>query len=603
MIRCRISLLTLLMAALLLSCDSQAQPVVVHRPADASHVAPPPTNRDSTDRNAIETDAAPQADITLSLSANKAFIPAHRVPPLYAKLIDAVDEVVITPAKAATWIAHGSEADQRFRMTITPGPSAKDDELVMTIWDWENRAAGQSPVSSAKPQTVEMQVTGRGVYLVTLDGFRKGQHAYRHVRSFAVLPANTDAQARWKQSDYWLGICGFPGRYHWNNDNKPTKPADISEEDARRIEADAMARLGFTIARIDVSMVLPEKETTPINWKRMDAAVEAYTSRGFELALQLMHPPDWAIQEQYKTETKDRWRFPRREEPYRRYVRELVTRYGKHAKFVQVYNEPDQLEFWAASPQEYLAEYRTARDEIRKALPDIPIANGGYAFIDPARTEYFTRELKGEIDMLAYHSHGNLRGLERDVQHMRRLHEEAGYDKPRYINTECGFAAWRLDQERAQAASVVQKILYSWANGDEGMLVFASRMTKAPGRVGRDFGLLDYDFCPRFVYGTVATFIDQLAGAKLESTLAQSSTLHAYLFKRGQDRIVAYFTIGENRPFTITSDAAQATHRDAMGNPLDATRTDRINLTATALVKTLTVRGATQVTLIEGDAD
>lgn len=520
------------------------------------------------------------------------------VPLLHEKVIDAIDEVTLEPAKVSDWIvapAKNTREGSLIELTIRSSEKSKADAKVLTAWDWENRPVAQMKVDGASPQVVRMRVEGRGVFLLTLDGFREAKHAYRLVRSFAVLPANDEARSRWKNSDYWLGICAFPGRYHWSSGGKPSKSESITEQNAREIEAVAMAKLGLTVARLDVSMVLPESEKSPIDWTRMDAAVNAYTSRGFELALQLMHPPDWAMEEKYESETKDRWRFPRREEPYRRYVREIVSRYGKHAKFVQVYNEPDQLEFWAASPEEFVTELGRARDEIRKLLPTTPIVNGGYAFIDPKRTEYFTQAFKGKIDLAAYHSHGNLRELKRDVTHMRQLHEAAGYDKPRYVNTECGFAAWRLDQERAQAASVVQKILYSWAHGDEGMLLFASRMTKAPGRSGRDFGFLDYDFCPRFVYGTVAAFVDVFAGAKFERALLEADSVHAYLFKRGAQHIVAYFAVGESTTLTITSDAKAAKFSDAMGNQnVHEGNVKQLNVRAGALVKTIIFDGATR---------
>ena len=537
----------------------------------------------------------------IRLHSQMSWIEEPAVPRLHEKVNDAVDEVTLELAKMAQWIvtpANQAREGSLIELAIRSSENAKADAKVLTVWDWENRPVAQVKGDGALPQVVRMRVEGRGVFLLTLDGFRDGKHAYRLVRSFAVLPANDEARSRWKNSDYWLGICAFPGRYHWSSGGKPSKPDSISEENAREIEAEAMAKLGLTVARLDVSMVLPENEKAPIDWKRMDAAVDAYTSRGFELALQLMHPPDWAMEEKYKSETKDRWRFPRREEPYRRYVREIVSRYGKHAKFVQVYNEPDQLEFWAASSEEFVTELGRAREEIRKLLPTTPIVNGGYAFIDPKRTEYFTLEFNGKIDLAAYHSHGNLRELKRDVTHMRQLHEAAGYDKPRYVNTECGFAAWRLDQERAQAASVVQKILYSWAHGDEGMLLFASRMTKAPGRTGRDFGFLDYDFCPRFVYGTVAAFVDLFAGAKFERVLLEADSAHAYLFRRGTQHIVAYFAVVESKALTITSDAKAAKLIDAMGNASDHKGdVSRLNVNAGALVKTIILEGATLVEL------
>lgn len=573
---CRSSPLILLLVALLASCAAAVDPLV-HEEA----ITPIRLELDAKDWN------------------------AYKVPRLHERTPETAPDATIELCEPdAGWIGAVQNKKTSVRLLVKLTAKAKDHLLIATIWDWENRAIQQVVCSSDKPHEMNFAVEGKGVYLITLDGFEGDEvkkHLYRNVRSFAVLPDQSKIQERWKTSDYWLGICAFPGRYHWSNGGKPSKPEAISEEKAREIEVDAMAKLGLTVARLDVSMVLPEKETAPIDWKRMDAAVSAYTSRGFELALQLMHPPDWAMEEKYKSETKDTWRFPRREEPYRRYVREIVSRYGKHAKFVQVYNEPDQVEFWAATPAEYVTEVNRAREEIRKVLPEIPVGNGGYAFIDPKKTEYFTRELKGKLELQAYHSHGNLRELIRDIDQMRALHKDAGYDKPRFINTESGFAAWRLDQERAQAASVVHKILYSWAHGDEGMLLFASRMTKAPGRSGRDFGFLDYDFCPRFVYGTVSALVEQLAGARFERVLVESNDLNAYVFRKGEKSVIACFSIGELKVLNISTDARSVKCFDAMGNERASVndREGNISMNLTPSVKWLVLEGATRIEMVK----
>lgn len=507
----------------------------------------------------------------------------------------------IEPARAYHWLADDEGA---FEVTVRAAEAGRADELLLTVWNWENQAVAELKLAPGEPQPVRFRVEGRGVYLLTLDGYREKEHVYRLIRSFAAVPANTEARGRWSESDYWLGICAFPGRYHWSNDNRPTTPPELKEGDARAIEAELTGRLGLTVARLDVSMVLPQKPGAAIDWRRMDAAVQAYTSRGFELALQLMHPPDWSIDEKYKTQTKDRWRFPRQEEAYRRYVREIVARYGKRAKFVQVNNEPDQVEFWPGEPREYVQQFEWAKEEIERAMPEakLPVVNGGYAFIDSTKSAYYVEHLKGKVDRSAYHSHGNLAALKRDMTEMRALHAAAGYESPRYINTECGYAAWRLDHERTQAASAVQKVLYSWANGDEGMLLFVSRMTKAPetgSRGGRDFGFMDYNFCPRFVYGAVAAFVETIAGATFERTLIESDNVHAYLFKRGGQRIVAVFAVGESRTVTITSDAKAATVADAMGNHRPAKTAGAVAVTARAYPQTVVLEGASGVKVVE----
>ncbi len=579
----------------------------------------------------------------------------------------------IEPANAFEWVFDTKADGQIVELKVkTPKPPAVEFTK-LTVWDWDNTPVVHLRFAADIEEKLRFIVRQRGTYLLTLDGFKGAECVYRLVRSFSVTSPVKDGPARWESSRYALGICAFPGRYHWNSNGAATLPAGLSEEQARELEARAAARLGLALARLDVSMVLPEDEKSPIDWKRMDAAVKAWTGVNvgdsgeaspqpkLKLALQLMHPPDWSIDPKYANEEKDRWRFPRQEQPYRRYAREIVARYRKLAAFVQVNNEPDQIEFWAGPAEDYVTEVRWATDEIRKvfpvnaqgranrgardgganleeraaglaaeavrASPDafgvsakhnsraatpnpqppalnpdvLPIANGGYAFIDPKRSAYYVEQLKGKLDLAAYHSHGSLRELKRDMDHMRRLHNEAKIDRPRYWNTECGYAAWRLDQERTQAAAVVQKVLHSWAHGDEGMLLFCSRMTRsaAAGRSGRDFGFLDHDFCPRFVYGAVAAFSETFAGAKFVRVLSEGQNVHAYLFTKGETKLVAVFALSVPVEVTVASDGSAASVADGMGNAVKAEDAKRVTVKAGGLLQTVMIEGAKDVRIGE----
>lgn len=499
------------------------------------------------------------------------------------------------------WLAADGDGDADFRIVARFCGHAAVDEALLTVWDWNNRAVAAQAIAPRGEQAVRFRIEGRGVYLVTLDGLQQGKPRFRIARSFAACPPNDEERQRWATAQFWLGIGAFPGRYHWLPGSQPACPQGLAEQQARDLEASIMARLGLQVARLDVSMVLPEKETSQPDWRRMDAAVAAYTSRGFKLALQLMMPPDWAVDPRFAAVKENLWRYPRREEPYRRYARLLLARYGKHAAFVQVNNEPDQSEFWAGPPQEYVTQFGWAREEIRRLLPEAAIANGGYAFIDQQRTELFVEQLKGRTELQAYHSHGNLAELKRDFILMRRLHQEAGYVRPQFVNTECGYAAWRLDQERTQAMALVQKMLYGWAHGDEGMLLFASRMTRGPGRGGgpgsftRDFGLLDYQFCPRFAYGAVAAFVHTLAGARFERVLVEDDNLHAYLFGDGRRKCVTLFAVNRPMMLTLRTDAAAAEIRDIMGNATNVANAGRIEINVTPALQTIVLTDATRI--------
>jgi hypothetical protein len=160
----------------------------------------------------------------------------------------------------------------------------------------------------------------------------------------------------------------------------------------------------------------------------------------------------------------------------------------------------------------------------------------------------------GDIDWVAYHSHGWIPEIKDELHAIRAIHAAAGFQDPVIVNTEMGHAAWRLDQEREMAATAVQKVLYCWAQGHRGALLYASREIGGPRQIGADYGYLDYTFCPRWMYGAVGALVHAYAGATFEHTLVESPGLHAYLFRRGDDCLLALFA-PDNVPKAVSVDA------------------------------------------------
>lgn len=479
---------------------------------------------------------------------------------------------LIPEAGLYEWTKTGP-TDRPFRLHVAV-EEEKYEHATLSLWNWHNELVRQWHLPAGAEHIIEIAVTGLGTYLITLDGSRKGGYRERLIRNFAVTADNSDARAAWKTDEFFVGICAFPGRYHWKPDGEATLPAGLTEQQAREREADLISRLGLQVVRTDESLEMGRRKDAAGNpeyyydFSRMDAAVAAYTSRGFQLALQTMNAADWAVLPQYGHHGKNRWRYPHREYPQRAYLAALVGRYRDRIRFVQVFNEPDQLDFWSGTNEEFVTQVTFSRDEIQRVAPELPITTGGYAFVDEEKCAYFIEKFHEWVDFPAYHAHGNLAHFKRSFATMKRLQSEAGDRSTGWVNTETGYSAWRLDQERRQAQINPQKILYSWANGHAGLLLFCSRMTRPPGRDGApDFGLLDHQFCPRFAYGSVAALMGTLQGASFRQTLVESGEDHLYLFARGDDLIVAGFTTGGD-PVTrqIRCDASEIIRVDEMGN-------------------------------------
>jgi hypothetical protein len=470
--------------------------------------------------------------------------------------------------------------------------------VVLTVWDWQRTPVSQSAWPLPADEWVTLAVAGRGVFLLTLDLFDGDTCLARLPRSVGVLPSNEAKREVWRRGEFWVGACCFPGRQHWRSSFGPGHPPELTEQQSRELDAELTRRLGLTVARPDIAAWWPAADQ-PIDSERADAAMAAWTSRGFELDLQLWNPgQDWSVLAKYAGVTDPKWRYPAEEKALRTFVGFCLDRWGRYAKLVELGNETDNPDFWRGTPEEYLEWCRIVVEEVRRRLPEVPIANAGYTFILPDRSGQYLRALRDTVQLQAYHAHGGVDSLRQNLTALRTGLAAAGIERPRIVNTEMGFAAWRLDMERHMAATAVQKLLYCWAHGHEGALLYCSREYTGPRLTAGDWGLLDYFMCPRFAYGAVAAFVDQFAGAHFERALLETDRVHAFLFCLARARLVAlYSPADQESEQTVESDAQAAFVRDPLGNEMESTTPASVPIRVGLYPTVLRLERATTVTV------
>lgn len=485
--------------------------------------------------------------------------------PLYAVIPDAdrlPDGPRITPPEVCDWIG---QPDGEFRLTIHAAAAGADTAL-LTVWNWRNQAVWEQRWPLPCDEAVTYRVAGRGTWLLTLDTLAEGRPVARQARAIAAVADNTAARERWASDQYRLGICAFPGRLHWTNDFGHATPPGLDEAAARLREAALMARAGFTIVRPDVPVDW-RAESQPPDFSRMDAAVQPWLDHGFRLMLQTTRPGDWAILEPYANVTDPKWRYPKRLAPTVKLNVEVARRYRDQTEFIELMNEPDNPDFWMGTVDEYLELLQALVPALRQAAPGVPLATGSYTLIEPVETGLQAVGERPLVDLVAYHSHGDVEKLDAMFSAMQAVHAAAGYQQPVWWNTEMGSAAWRLDQEMVQAQVCTQKLLYCWATGHRGALLYCSRETGGPRLGHADYGILDHFLSPRFLYGTCAGMVETLAGARFEQALPQAGARYAYVFRKEGGLVVAAF-MGNRQPgrLRLSSDATRAVVIDTMGN-------------------------------------
>ena len=507
------------------------------------------------------------------------------------------------------------ESRRPYHWVFAPGDAAEilvsckaDDRIegaALTAWDWEERPVWQTQLATPGEAEVRFEVRGRGTYLLTLDGMHDGRCAFRLVRSFAVCPPNDARRAAWKDSGFWIGQCSFPG---WQGarleGGPPAHTEGLTEQQARDLDADLVTRMGAQVARINFPVFRRDESGLDLDFTLADQCVEAFASQGLALDLQLFGPvgpgrgpvlPAYAA-----APVEVAPLCPLQEAPYRHFVGEVSRRYGRHAQFFQIGNEPGNEQQYKGAPEEYVAAVHQAADEVRRVWPQAVVTNGGYCNTGEA-VRQIAAGLRGATDFVSYHYHADLPGLKAFFSDIEAAHREAGYTQVRYANTETGYAMPTVAQETTNAACEMQKLLWCWAHGHEGVLLYSSRELWWPRQFSyngiSDYGFVDHFFCPRFVYGAASALLDHGAGFRFEETLRESAGVHAYLFRRDRRCLVALFTTGEPALVTVLSDARQASLIDPMGNAGRVADARRVALTLKRQPRYVRLAGATRVRL------
>lgn len=512
------------------------------------------------------------------------------------------ESLSIEPAIPYRWVA---SPGQVIKLTVRAVPAEGTDRAVLTVWDWENRPVAQRRFDVPFAGVVEFRASGRGTYVLTLDGMCGEECRMRLVRSFSVCPSNQEKRPLWKDSGFWVGQCSFPGWHDRQMKGRPVNPPGLSADDSRELEADLVARMGVQVARINLVVRRRDPEGMDLDFSLADKCVEAYVSRGLKLNVQLFNPygkwPGPVLDKYFNA--KPGIIYPLKEEPYRHYIRETAARYAKHAVFFQIGNEPGNPHQYGGTAEEFIDQIIQAADEIRRAAPGIPITNGGYCF-DNEDTQRVIEGIRGLTDFASYHWHGDLPYMKRFWAGINRLHRKAGYTGVRYANTEMGHIIPAVGDERKHAVVEMQKLLYCWAHGHIGVLLYSSRELWWPRQYSydglSDYGFVDYFFCPRFAYGAASAFLDYYAGFRFDRILRESDNLHAYQFRSGKRRLVAVFAVNSPETITLRTDARSAVLIDPMGNASPIADPKSITVQAGEYPQTVALEEACRVEL--GDA-
>ena len=508
------------------------------------------------------------------------------------------------------WIARPGEL-VRLRLQASGAPDC--GRAVLTIWDWLGNAVYTKPYGSFPvDDVVAFKPACHGIWLATLDAYGDSSSASlksRLLKSFGAPVDSSGARKLWrKKSDYLVGSCFFPDRYyHWGASWKFTSPILTPAEGVDRL-ADLAARAGFTSLRLDstdknseVLGILARHDIQAVY--KVYPTVKIFTDKSLTVESAAM----------------DAWNASLD----RLIASDLMP--GDHrVAWVEIGNEPAHAEFWNGTREQYELLYDQARKRIRAANPSMLVIEGGScppgADLDGLRRkdpDAYAAKKKEEDDWYAglyrdtaadqsvwpYHQHELLGKPALDWREWERKSlADVGF-KGKFLQTEGGVCAWRPDREVTTWAPMLEKMLYSWSQGEMGWIQFALAADTGSSRCEDGWSIIYAgDLTPKFQYGTIAAFTSALAGCTFDRTLSplvlddrgEDPTI-ALLFNHPGGKMVVWFGNQSRPQLTIRSNARSAILIDPMGNPSPAGVGTAATLRYAPYPQYLLLKGATDV--------
>lgn len=204
---------------------------------------------------------------------------------------------------------------------------------------------------------------------------------------------------------------------------------------------------GVRALRIAFSWTEMEPEPGKYVWDFWDnfipLAVDEY---GLRLIPYICYTPEWNATD----EASNFWRSPPRDNaPFARFVEQLVARYGTRVHSWEIWNEPDNRDYWTGTPAQYVALLQAGANAVRRADPAAQVVMGGLAgnleFLETLLAEHHAGQWVDVINLHSYLETWHPDALERLSEYVARaadLVAQYGQKQPLWL-AEIGYSNFR----------------------------------------------------------------------------------------------------------------------------------------------------------------
>ncbi|HVU49230.1 MAG TPA: beta-galactosidase [Polyangia bacterium] len=172
---------------------------------------------------------------------------------------------------------------------------------------------------------------------------------------------------------------------------------------AARADLDVLAAAGVRTLRVGIGWDDVEPEPGRFEWAFWDAFVDLVVrERGVRLIPYVAYTPRWAA----RRPEGDFWTSPPRQPAaFGEVVGRLAARYRGRVESWELWNEPDNREYWSGSPAELAALVEAGARSARAASPGVTIVLGGLAAHPRFLDEVFAAGAGWAFDVVNVHAY------------------------------------------------------------------------------------------------------------------------------------------------------------------------------------------------------
>lgn len=411
----------------------------------------------------------------------------------------------------------------------------------------------------ARSLPLVMDAANKGYFAIELlAATTTGRTISEETVSFGIVPGKNNARA--KPGEFIYAMCAHPGG---------------AQIDPNHVYYQWLDYLGVDMLRWDFTWGGVEPKQGQWNFSNLDTLVANHLGVKVTPLPILDYFANWY--------SKD-GRTPQADlTPYYIYATNTVTRYKDRLKYWEVWNEAD-WGFWPGDFNRYIELYKETYARIKDIDPALKVMNSGWAFANrPSRglteTSYdrmdrFYAAIGKNIDVYAYHAHGNVNELHTEKfpkirEHLKKI-DKSGIE---IWDNESGYTVVGGQTERDQAEMLVKKISTVQAEGHHAYFWYDLLCDGPDPKEGEhNFGIIRYNDRayrePRPGYLAYHAMLRVMRGFRFRTIADVGEGIMAHLYEN-ETSAIAVLWLNENASrltYLAVGNASDAAQIDIMGN-------------------------------------